>query len=70
MNDEKINADQNQIDALMAIGLFLALFGLTVLVAVFFTETYHGKITNSICGLLLLVTAMGMIFRSKGKSEK
>jgi hypothetical protein len=48
-----------------ALGLFICFFGTIVLVSMFFTETFVGKMTNLGAGLILLVIGIIMIFRSK-----
>ena len=40
-----------EINALPAIGIFLLLFGIVVVIAIFFTETLQGKITNLISNI-------------------
>ncbi len=57
MEDKQIASKKEEMESLMVIGIFLGVFGVTVLVAIFFTETYHGKITNLISGGLLLLCA-------------
>lgn len=54
---------------LTAIGLFITVFGAAVLIGIFFTDTSHGKITNLICGGLLLLIGTGALFIAKFKSK-
>jgi hypothetical protein len=42
------------VDPAAAVGAFLGLFGVLVLVAIAFTETTRGQVTNLACGLVLL----------------
>jgi len=55
---------REEIDAFLVIGGFLVIFGFTILIAIFFTPTTHGKITNLISALILLAIGFGGIFRS------
>ncbi len=50
-------------EILRALGVFLGGFGLIVLIAIFFTDTPQGKITNLIAGLILTLIGLGMILR-------
>jgi len=52
-----------------ALGLFICFFGTIVLVSMFFTETFVGKMTNLGAGLILLVIGIIMIFRSKNTAD-
>ncbi len=56
---------REEIDAFLVIGGFLVVFGITVFVAIFFTPTAHGKITNLISSLILLAIGLGGVFRSQ-----
>jgi len=51
-----------------ALGLFICFFGTIVLVSVFFTETFVGKMTNVGAGSILMAIGIIMIFRSNGGS--
>jgi hypothetical protein len=48
-----------------ALGLFICFFGTIVLVSMFFTETFVGKMTNLGAGLILEAIGIIMILRSK-----
>ncbi len=52
-----------------ALGLFLLIFGLVVLVAVFFTETVAGRVANVVAGLILGGIGGGMILSSRSRSD-
>ena len=52
-----------------ALGLFLLCFGIIVLVAVFFTETGVGKLTNAVAGGILTLIGGAMILKSKSGSS-
>jgi Mg/Co/Ni transporter MgtE len=53
-----------------ALAVFLLFFSAVVIVAVFFTETWIGKLTNLIAGLILALIAAVLILRSKKNPEK
>jgi hypothetical protein len=53
-----------------ALAVFLLFFSAVVIIAVFFTETWVGKLTNLIAGLILALIATVLIFRSKKSPEK
>lgn len=52
-----------------ALGLFLVCFSLIILIAVFFTETIRGRITNCIAGLILAAIGWLMISKAKANSQ-
>ena len=59
------------LDAIFAIGVFLGLFGIAIIAAVFYTDTYHGKVVNLASGVLLLIISFLAIWRGKsGKNKK
>lgn len=61
---------QEQFEPLQAIGLFWIFFGILILIAVLFTETGIGKITNLICGGILLLVGLACFFRGKAKKNR
>lgn len=72
-NKEKMEeGKQEEIDAFFVIGGFLLIFGLAILAAVFFTPTFHGRITNLISSIVLLGIGLGGILKSQhfSKSKK
>ena len=52
-----------------ALGLFLLCFAGVILIAVFFTDTRIGKMTNLVAGLLLAGIGAVMILKSGGRSD-
>ena len=52
-----------------ALGLFLLCFAGVILIAVFFTDTLIGKMTNLVAGLILAGIGAIMILKSGGKSD-
>ncbi|UCF15095.1 MAG: hypothetical protein JSW59_16925 [Phycisphaerales bacterium] len=51
----------------MALGVFICFFASVVLVSIFFTETFVGKMTNLGAGVILAAVGAIMIWRSKTK---
>ena len=51
-----------------ALGLFICFFAAVVIVSIFLTETFVGKMTNLGAGLIFAVVGIIMIVRSKAKS--
>jgi putative Mn2+ efflux pump MntP len=51
----------------VALGVFICFFASVVLVSIFFTETFVGKMTNLGAGLILVAVGAIMIWRSKAK---
>jgi multisubunit Na+/H+ antiporter MnhG subunit len=53
-----------------ALGVFLFVFGVVILVAIFFTETTVGKITNAVAGLIIGGIGAGMFIRASLKRSR
>ncbi len=51
-----------------ALGFFICFFSAVVLVSIFLTETFVGKMTNLVAGLIFAVIGIIMIVKSKAKS--
>jgi len=51
-----------------ALGLFLVCFSAIIFIAIFFTETSSGKITNLVAGLILAGIGSIMIVKSRDKA--
>ncbi len=51
-----------------ALGLFICFFSAVVLISIFLTETFVGKMTNLGAGLIFAVVGSIMIVKSKVKS--
>jgi len=49
----------------MALGIFLAFFGLVVLVSIFFTDTGIGKLTNLGAGVVIAGIGAAMIYKAR-----
>lgn len=48
-----------------ALGLFTLFFGIIILIATFFTETFVGLMTNLVAGLIISLIGGGMIIYSR-----
>ncbi len=56
----------------MAMGYFLLFFSLIILLSIFFTETWIGKMTNLGAGVILLLISLAELlygYRLKQKAE-
>jgi hypothetical protein len=51
-----------------ALGLFICFFAAIVLISIFFTETFVGKMTNLGAGLIFALVGIIMIVKLKAKS--
>jgi hypothetical protein len=51
-----------------ALGLFICFFAAVVLISIFLTETFIGKMTNLGAGLIFAVVGIILIVKSKAKS--
>ncbi len=73
MDEQKELADKGRTENRMgqinrALGLFICFFSAVVLVSIFLTETFVGKMTNLVAGLIFAVIGIIMIVKSKAKS--
>jgi len=64
IDDKQAVSPRKGIEPLFIVGLFLGVFGLTILIAIFFTPTLRGKITNLVCGSIIVLTALAAIIKS------
>jgi hypothetical protein len=67
MNDTNPQNDPMQ-QINRALGIFLVCFSVIIFIAVFFTETFSGKITNLVAGLILAGIGSIMIVKAKTKA--
>ena len=55
------------------LGRFIFFFGVVIFVAIFFTETFLGQMTNLVAGIILVLIGGGMMYQSirklKGLAE-
>jgi hypothetical protein len=51
-----------------ALGFFICFFSTVVLASIFLTDTFVGKMTNLVAGLIFAVIGIIMIVTSKAKS--
>ena len=73
MDEQNELADKGQTENRMgqinrALGLFICFFSAVVLVSIFLTETFVGKMTNLVAGLIFAAIGIIMIIKSKAKS--
>ena len=52
-----------------ALGIFMLSFSLIVLVSIFFSETFVGKMTNLAAGLILGSIGAAMLLKSMGRGK-
>jgi len=52
-----------------ALGIFILFFGVIIIISVFFTETFVGRMTNLVAGLILCTIGGIMILKGK-KNQK
>ena len=63
---EKLKASQIN----NALGFFILIFGLIVVFAMFFTETFVQKMTDLAAGITLAIIGAGMMWRAKKVIKK
>lgn len=73
MDEQNELADKDRTENRMgqinrALGLFICFFSAVVLVSIFLTETFVGKMTNLVAGLIFAVIGIIMVVKSKAKS--
>ncbi|MBN2312687.1 MAG: hypothetical protein JXM79_02085 [Sedimentisphaerales bacterium] len=67
---DKENAQKAQMTQInRALGIFLLFFGAVVIVSVFFTETFVGKMTNLTAGLILGFIGALLFFQIKRRRD-
>lgn len=52
-----------------ALGIFMLAFSLIVIISIFFTETFVGKMTNLVAGLILGSIGAVMLLKSMGRGK-
>lgn len=74
MNIER-GTDKNTVQKLQqaqinrALGIFMLAFSLIVIISIFFTETFIGKMTNLVAGLIMALIALAMLLKSMGRGK-
>jgi len=53
-----------------ALGLFILFFGIVVISAMFFTDTFIGQMTNLVAGVLLSAIGLGMVLVARNTIKK
>jgi hypothetical protein len=67
---QETNSQNREVGIFTMMAMFFGVFGLAIIVAIFFTETIHGKVVNLICGILLLISALVPFFKVKAIKKK
>ena len=62
MDENQRELQQAQINS--ALGVFLLFFGMVVLIAMAFTQTFVGRLTNLVAGAILGLIGGAMVYRS------
>jgi len=70
MNDIEIEAKLKTAQINNALGGFIFLFGIIIIVAMYFTETFIQQMTDLTAGLLLALIGSGMIWKSQKTIKK
>ena len=66
MNKEKNKSAQiNKV-----LGLFILYFGIVIIFATFFTDTFVGQMTNLVAGIILLGIGAGMVLTAQKSLKK
>jgi hypothetical protein len=52
-----------------ALGIFMLAFSSIVIISIFFTETFVGKMTNLVAGLIMASIALAMLLKSMGRGK-
>jgi len=68
MDDKTENTKSARINSVL--GIFILFFGTVILIAIFFTETYIGQMTNLVAGIILILIGGGMLIQSKIKLKR
>lgn len=70
MNDIEIEAKLKTAQINNALGVFIFLFGIIIIAAMYFTETFIQQMTDLTAGLLLALIGGGMIWKSQKTIKK
>ncbi|MBD1260976.1 manganese efflux pump [Maribacter polysiphoniae] len=70
METNEINAGIKAAQINNALGFFIMAFGVIVLFAMIFTETFVEHMTDMVAGLLLIAIGGGMIWKAKSNLKK
>jgi len=70
METNEINAGIKSAQINYALGVFILTFGVIVLFAMIFTETFIEHMTDMVAGLLLMSIGGGMIWKAKRTLKK
>jgi len=70
MEEKKTLEKREEFEALQLMGLFWVFLGIIVLIAIFFTPTTPGKITNLISGLAFEGIGWGAFLKGRANRRK
>lgn len=70
MDEQEINAKRKAAQINNALGFFILVFGLVVMIGMWFTNTFIQQITDLIAGLVLTGIGGGMMFFAKRTLKK
>ncbi len=70
METKEIKEKKKSAHMNIALGTFVLFFGVVILIAIFFTGTAQGKVTNAAAGLVLTAIGAQMIIKSKRTIKK
>lgn len=60
--------DESRMPIMSIIGIFFGIFALSLFAAIFFTQSFRGRIVNLSCGVLFIIMAIGsFIISNKSK---
>jgi len=69
-NENKVKTQNKEVGIFNMMAMFFGLFGIALIVAVFFTATIHGKVVNLIAGALLLISALVPLLKIRSIRKK
>lgn len=67
---QKSDSQNREIGIFNMMAMFFGVFGVTIIVAVFFTDTTRGKVVNLISGILLLISALVPLWKVRSFKKK
>ena len=67
---QKTDSQNREVGIFNMMAMFFGVFGVTIIVAVFFTDTTRGKVVNLISGILLLISALVPLWKVRSFKKK
>ena len=65
MNDKEIEEEIKAAQINRALGLYIFIFGVIIVIAMAFTETFVQQMTDLTAGLLMVFIGLGMIWKAR-----